>query len=772
MSIKKSILLRIQTANLVITGIAVVIVLQIINVQFLQGEYWQQRADEMGLQYRTKKATRGTIYAENGIMLAASIPLYKVSFDPMIMTEEMYRKNIDTLCKILTNFFPDKKYKDYLAKINEARKAKKRYLVLSSRPITFTEKQRLSSYPIFKERQNKGGILFEKVEERTYPFGSLAARTIGFVNENKEGAGLEMSFEKLLSGTDGKALYQKITGGEWKPVGTGTRINPINGNDIYTTIDINLQDVAQEELSEYMSKYSAKYGCVVVMEVQTGAIKAMVNLGKEKNEYRENYNYAIGDQGSIDPGSTFKTASMLALLEDSTALKLEDTLDTGNGLFRYYDREMKDTRIGGWGKQTIQQVLENSSNIGVSKLITRHFGKKIDKYLEYLNKFGLNKDLEKNLKLSGIAKPYIKTPKDATWSGVTLPWMSIGYELRLSPLQMLTFYNAIANNGYLASPYLVKMVKRNDEILEEYKPIIEKNPIAKNASIQKIKTMLEGVVERGTATTIKSKKFKIAGKTGTSQKLNARGRYIKKYHTSFVGYFPAEKPKYSCIVVIDEPEGSEQYGGDVSAPVFKAIAEKLYAQDIDVKTENVAKRDISLFYNDLPTQQVTFAADAKNIFDFLKIPTMPDKNKEWVKINPGKYQIDWEEQNIKSNAIPNVKGMSLRDAIYVLENIGLKVFYTGKGRVKTQSLMPGSPFRKGEKIIIQLEGGWKPPTYKKPLRKKKDTTNREQKEIIIDTTKTQRPVRNQNIRPKNNNQNKTRLPNNRIKNSLNEFREE
>lgn len=722
--IKESILVRIQTANLIITGIAVVIFLQILNIQFLQGEYWQSRADEMGLQYRTKKATRGTIYAENEIMLATSIPLYKVSLDPMIINSELYRTKIDTLTKLLSTFFKDKKPKEYLAKINEARRLKKRYIVLSPRPITFTERQALAQWPIFNDKQNKTGVLFEKVEERTYPFTGLAGRTIGFVNENNDGAGLEMSFHKALSGVNGKALYQKITGGDWKPVGTGTRINPINGNDIYTTIDINLQDIAQESLAEYMSKHSAKYGCVVVMEVKTGAVKAMVNLGLEKDEYKENYNYAIGDQGSIDPGSTFKTASMLAMLEDST-YSLQDTIDTGNGFYKYYDREMKDTKVGGWGKQTFQQALENSSNIAVSRFVTKHFGKKIDKYLEYLDKFGLNTDLEKSFRLSGMAKSYIKTPKDPTWSGVTLPWMSIGYELRLSPLQMLTFYNAIANDGYLVAPYLVKMVKRNDEILEKYKPIINTNPIAKAASIQKIKTMLEGVVERGTATGIKSNKYKIAGKTGTSQKLNTRGKYIKKYHTSFVGYFPAEKPKYSCIVVIDEPQGTEQYGGDVSAPVFKLIADKLYAQDIDVKSESVAKREIGLFQNDLPNQQVSYGEDAKSIFDFLQVPSMTIKNKQWVKASAGKYEIDWEDMSIKSTtSVPSVKGMSLRDALYVLESKGLKVAYTGKGRVKTQSLMPGSALKKGDKIIIQLEGGWKNDVYQHKKIIPKDTTQK------------------------------------------------
>ncbi len=704
MRIKESILARVKFVFILVSILAGLIVIQIINVQWVQGQHWRQVAQDIGLMYRVKKAPRGNIYSADGEMLATSIPLYKLSIDPTIVSEDLYVQGIDSLSKLLSNFFEDKSAREYLLKINDARRQKKRYLILSPTLITFSDKKEMSEWPIFREGQLGGGVLFEKIEERSYPFGEVARRTIGFVNENGKGAGLEISFDKQLAGRDGRAIYQKIAGGEWKPINEGTQIRPQDGFDIQTTLDINVQDLAHQKLKDALIKHNAKHGSVIVMEVSSGEITAMVNLGRIKpGQYEENYNYAIGDQGSDDPGSTFKTASMMALLEDTT-LTLRDTIETGGGSFRYFDRVMKDTRYGGWGRITVQQSLELSSNIGVSRLVSRHFGRKSDKYIEYLEKFGLTTPLEKYIKLDGTAKPYIKNPRDNTWSGVTLPWMSVGYEMRVSPLQILTFYNAIANNGYLVKPLLVKKIKKTGESIDVFKAEVSSQPICSEATLEKIKTMLEGVILRGTAKNIKSSSFSIAGKTGTSQKLNKRGQYIKKYKTSFVGYFPADNPKYSCIVVIDEPQGADQYGGDVSAPVFKQIAEALYTRDVDVQSQKVLKRETSLFQTNLPKNQVSNYEDVHTILKELKISTVrPEDGADWVKPNPQRMAVTWDAHKIEPNKVPNVKGLSLRDALYILENRGLKVFYTGFGRVKTQSLMPGSALTVGSKIIIQLE---------------------------------------------------------------------
>lgn len=704
MRIKQSILARVKLVFIIISVLAGLIVVQIINVQWVQGQHWRQVAQDIGLMYRVKEAPRGNIYSAGGELLATSIPLYKLSMDPTIMSETVYVQGIDSLSRLLSNFFQDKSPREYLLKITDARRQNKRYLILSPDFITFSDKKEMSEWPIFREGQLAGGVLFEKIEERNYPFGELARRTVGFVNENGKGAGLEISFDKQLAGRDGRAIYQKIAGGEWKPVNEGTQIRPQNGFDIQTTIDINIQDLAHQKLKEALIKNKAKHGCVVVMEVSTGEITAMVNLGRVKpDQYEENYNYAIGDQGSDDPGSTFKTASMMALLEDTT-LTLRDTIETGGGSYRYFDRVMRDTHYGGWGRITLQQSLELSSNIGVSRLVSRHFGRKSEKYVEYLQKFGLTTPLEKYIRLDGTAVPYIKNPRDNTWSGVTLPWMSVGYEMRVSPLQILVFYNAIANNGYLVNPLLVKKIKKTGEDIQEFKAEVSANPICSASTLDKIKIMLEGVVLRGTAKNIQTKDFTIAGKTGTSQKLNRRGQYIKKYKTSFVGYFPANNPKYSCIVVIDEPQGADQYGGDVSAPVFKAIAEALYARDIDVQSQKIIKRETTLFQTNLPTNEVSKYEDVQTILQELKISSVkPEDGSDWVSPSPQRMAVTWKAHKIEPNKIPNVKGLSLRDAIYILENRGLKVFYSGYGRVKTQSLMPGSALTVGSKIVIQLE---------------------------------------------------------------------
>jgi len=711
MSIKRAILARVRITFLILSGVGLAIAIQIMNLQWLQGAYWHDKAKESGLKYRIKKATRGNIYADDGVLLATSIPLYKVAIDPVIIPEEVYKTKLDSLTKLLAAFFKDKPARDYVMRINEARKAKKRYVQFGNRPITFTEKQQLEKWPIFREKQNGVSVMFEKVEERTYPFEALAARSVGYVNELDEGVGIEISFQKELGGTDGRALYQRLTGGEWKPVGSGVRVRPTDGQDVYTTLNVNIQYLVHEALMKGVKEHKAKYGCAVVMEVATGEIKAIANLGRVKTDeldddaepiykYVENYNYALGDQVSDAPGSTFKTASILALLEDTT-INLTDTIDIGNGTYQYYDRVMQDAK-GLPQRITVQQAFEQSSNVGVSLLVSRHFGRKESKYVDYLQKFKLSTPLE-SVRLVGLAKPYIKTPQDPTWSGVTLPWMSVGYETKISPLQVLAFHNAIANNGFFVFPRLVRAVRMQDQTMAKYPFLREEKPLCTPQNLQKIRTMLEGVVERGTAKGIKTDKYKIAGKTGTSKKLNDRGRYVQKYRTSFVGYFPADRPKYSCIVVIDEPQGAEQYGGDVSAPVFRDIADRLYAQDADVQSKPELKRDAPLFQTNLPTTHAGYIDDFKNICDELNISTQPKTTEEIVSPVPGRYTVDWQARKMSSNTIPNVKGLTLRDAIFMLENKGLRVFVKGQGRVKTQSLAVGSPLRKGEKIIINLE---------------------------------------------------------------------
>ncbi len=690
MNIKQSILLRTRIAFVGVSFICFLIAFRILYIQLIDGERWEQTSIDTGLQYRTTRATRGNIYSANGELLATSIPLFKLSFDPTIIENVVYQKGIDSLCILLSNFFQDNTPAEYKRKINNARTTKKRYLILNSTPINYHVKKTMEKWPIFREGQMKGGILFEKIDDRSYPYAGLGKRMVGYINEEYKGVvGLEISFEEALAGIAGQAVYQRISGGEWKPITDFTQIQSQDGYDIHTTIDMGIQEIAHNYLKDALLEHQGDFGCVIVMEVQTGHIKAMVNLGKEKKgdttEYIEKYNYAIGDQGSTDPGSTFKLASMLALFEDSP-LQLKDSVNAFGGTFGFYGRVMRDT--GGYGLVTAQKAFELSSSIGVSRLVVNHFGEKPSAYIDYLYKFGLGNPL--GFQLLGESDPYIKTPSDATWSGTTLPWMSVGYELKIAPIHTLAFYNAVANKGKLIQPIIVKSIKQANQTIQSISAKVINPKICSDSSLQKANVILQGVVERGTATAIKTSQYKIAGKTGTSQKIK-NGRYVKEYYTSFCGFFPADAPRYTMIVVIDSPKG-KYYGADVAAPVFRNIADKLFIKDLEIQQNLNAliQRSAFLVNEGLPKEQVSNHKDIEIISQILGMQSIFKTASEWVIPIDQKVAIDWEERKINQNKVPNLIGMSLRDALFLLENRGFKVHISGQGRVKSQSIMPGS----------------------------------------------------------------------------------
>ena len=656
-------------------------------------------ADEIGLQYRTIKATRGNIYSDNNSLLATSLPFYKVAFDPTIAKKALFNQHIDSLTWLLSRHFKTHSQLYFKRKIVNARKSNRKYVVLSKKKIDFREKKMMAEWPIFREGRLKGGVIFEKVGKRFRPFEGLGLRTIGYLNEDNYGAGIEYSFNDKLSGKDGKALFQKIAGGDWKPVLNGSEVRPEEGLDIETTIDINLQDVANAALLSALQNLKADYGSVVVMEVKTGEIKAISNLTRyEKRghvDYREIYNYAVQD--ATEPGSTFKLASMMALLEDSNTL-LSDSVDTGNGKYKYHDRTMPDDKRGGYGKITVRDVFEKSSNIGTSKLIYNHFGANPQKYVDYLNSFGLNSPLD--FQLVGEGLPYIKDLEDKSWSGTTLPWMSIGHELLQTPLQTLTFYNAVANNGKMIQPILVKRVSKAGKTITDFNSMVFNKKICSDATLARLKELLEGVVERGTAKNIRDSHYKIAGKTGTAKKVKEGGGYKREYYTSFCGYFPAEQPKYSCIVVIDNPKGFKQYGSDVAAPVFKEIADKIYS--LDIKMHEPVADEFETEKGIFPVIQAGRHEDLKMICNELGIANHSYTEEEWVKAERTTGYVKWRANEISPGQVPDVTGMTLRDALYILENNGLSVRHKGIGRVKYQSHQPGAKAVKGSTITLKL----------------------------------------------------------------------
>ncbi|XWN35217.1 MAG: penicillin-binding protein [Roseivirga sp.] len=700
MAFKHTILLRTRIAFLAVFLFAIAITFKLVYIQFFQGARWKKAAEVTGLEYRPIKATRGNIYAADGSLLATSLPFYRVALDPCIVDDATFQAHIGELSQLLASFYQDKSAATYQELIQNARQAGRRYLVLNKRHINYAEKNEMSQWPIFCQGRWQGGVVFEKTEKRVRPFQELAARTIGYVNENEYGPGLEYTFHQDLKGLDGKALYQKTVGGNWKMIHNGAANRPVPGYDITTTIDINLQDVAHSSLLEALQASQAQYGCAMVMEVQTGEIKAMANLGRTASgQYAESYNYAAGNQGTTEPGSTFKLVSMLALLEE-TSVALTDTIDTGEGEFQFYDKVMKDVKRSGFGELTVQEVFEKSSNVGMSRLIDEAFGDHPQKFVDYVHKLGLHKPL--GFQIVGEGVPLVKKPGRPGWSGVTLHWMSIGYALKITPLQTLTLYNAVANNGKMVRPFIVKNIKQANRVVKTFQGGVLNKKICSDATLQKLKVLLEGTIAQGTARKIRHSFYKTAGKSGTANKV-VDGKYTKDTSITFVGYFPAEAPRYSCLVLMDSPKGYAWHFGADIARVFKNIVDKIAAQDLTLR-DSVAVSDTSP--KDVPLIRAGKHQDLVQLCDQLTIACdHQEETADWVRSRVEEDRLVWQSNgNPGPGQVPHVVGMKLRDALFLLESRGLKVVVQGPqgGIVKTQSLLPGTSITPGRSLTLQM----------------------------------------------------------------------
>jgi len=694
-NIKKSILVRVRVAFLGIMIFAICVAAKIGHIQVVDGSKWEKLSEEINFDYKKVKATRGNIYSDNGSLLATSLPFYKVAIDPTLASPEIFRAGIDSLSFLLSGYYRDRSAAEYKQMLKDARTAGKQYLVLNRKQINYQAKKEMMSWPIFRNGRYRGGVIFEKIDVRYRPFSNLSRRTVGFVNEDGKGAGLEYSFDDVLGGQDGEALFQKIAGGTWKPVFDGNNTKAINGLDIHTTIDINLQDVAETSLYNAMQKHNADDGTVVVMEVKTGHIKAISNLSSDGHGgFYEKFNHAVG--GSMEPGSTFKLVTMLALLED-TNLQLDDTINTGNGEYTFYNRKVRDHHEGGYGKITVQQSFELSSNVAMAKLTDKYFGTKPSRFLEYVDNLKLSKPL--GVQVSGEAYPKIPRPNSKDWSGITLPWMAYGYGLEMTPLHTLTLYNAIANDGKMIKPVFVTSVSKADNVKRDFETERIAGKICSNNTLNKLKLLLEGVVENGTAMNLKNAHYRIAGKTGTAQIL-INGKYEKRYITSFVGYFPAHAPKYSAIVLIKNPRGFYQYGNNVAGPVFKDIADNIYSRDINLHLA-MEKRQVQepgVF----PVIRAGNQEELTRLSNELGISNHSSTEEEWIRATKNGNAVVWKKNEVVKDHVPDVMGMTYRDAVYLLEKSGLQVSFEGKGRVTQQSLTPGTKVSKGSRIYVRL----------------------------------------------------------------------
>jgi cell division protein FtsI (penicillin-binding protein 3) len=674
---------------------AVAVVVKISHIQFVQGEEWAAMGERISFDYKRVKATRGNIYSDNGSLLATSLPFYKIAFDASIPSEEVFREGVDSLALQLSRFFKDRSKTDYKRMLIDARTSGKQYVILNRKRINYQQKKEMTTWPIFREGRLRGGAIFEKIDVRYHPFTNLSRRTVGFINENDKGAGLEYSFKDELGGQDGFAYYQKIAGGVWKPIYDANNVKAINGLDLQTTLDINLQDVTETALHEAMVQHNAEDGLVVVMDVKTGEVKAISNLSNNgKGQFSEKFNFATGQL--FEPGSTFKLLTMIALLEDSP-VELSDSIDTGNGEFNFYNKTVRDHEEGGFGMVSVQEAFEYSSNVAMAKLVDKHFGLRPQKFVDYLDRLKQSQPL--GIQIAGEPVPKIKRPGEKGWSGISLPWMAYGYGFETTPLHTLALYNAVANNGVMIKPIFVRSVKKADEEEESYRTEVLNNSICSDKTLQKLRLLLEGVVENGTAKNIRGTHYRIAGKTGTAQMLE-KGRYAKKYITSFVGYFPAHAPKYSAIVLIKNPRGWYQYGSNVAAPVFKEIADNIYARDINLHQPMTEEKYISS--DVLPVIRGGRQQELTLVCNELGISNHSQTEEEWVRSSRNGMGVNWRNASITRGRVPDVTGMTFRDALYLLESHGLKVSHDGEGRVVRQSIVAGSSVQKGGNIYLKL----------------------------------------------------------------------
>ncbi|MGM5630499.1 penicillin-binding protein [Apibacter raozihei] len=648
---RKNILARAYLVAAFILLFAVLVFARLIFIQTHDTEKYKNLAQTTNFRNVEVKAARGNLYASDGILLATSITKYDIYLDMKTIRNELYQNNVTILCDSLQKMF-GKPSHYYYKVLNEGRRSKNQYMKLA-KGLDYEQFARLRNFPILNKGQNKGGFIVERRIERIKTITGFGNRTLGFDNE-KGKSGLEGAFSSYLKGKNGREIQQRINQKQWKPI--NIEMEPLDGDDVYTTIDMRIQDIAYSALQDQLEKSEANHGCAVVMDVKTGKIVAMTNLQRTKNgDYDDLRNFAVWE--AAEPGSTFKSISMLALLDDGY-VGPETTVDIGTGSWNYYKHVVRDDH--GHGTITLSQVLSQSSNVGIAKTVTKYYSKNPKDFLNKVNSWGIN--TKTGIDIPGESSPFI--PKyDKTWSPVTLAWMSFGYGVKLTPLQILTFYNGIANNGVLMKPQLLDKIERKGETVRKFTPEILDKKMASEKAISDLKKMLTYAVETGTSRSIYTPNLSMAGKTGTAQVEYWNKGKGRLYQASFCGFFPAENPEYSCIVVINKPKKGF-YGAQVAAPVFKEIAGKVYLK----KPLNLPKED--------NTKQ---SVNIESLITKVNKPTI----------------------NTATTLVPNVVGYYGKDAIPALENLGLKVVYTGQGKVKEQSIT-GYPLKKGMTIYLKL----------------------------------------------------------------------
>ena len=653
---KKQILNRVYLFTGFMFLIAIAIGYNLVRIEFVEGEKYRQLAEQGTVKTFEIPANRGNVYTSDGSLLATSITKYDIRMDALTVSEDDFEGGIKSLSESLSNVL-GKSSSYYENKIRKARVNKNRYLFITKN-LNYNDYLEFKEFSIFKLGTYRGGFIVEQRTVREHPIGKIAERAVGY-DDYRGRVGIEGSFYEYLRGKSGKRLKQKIAKGQWKPLNDNNEIEPIDGKDIITTIDLNIQDIAHHALLRQLEYFNADHGSVVVMETKTGEVRAISNLGRtSKGTYYEERNYAVYE--SHEPGSTFKLMSMVVALEDKV-IDTSSMVDTENGVISFYRRKVRDSRKGGYGTISAARAMEVSSNVGIVKIISENYQDNPEKFVNGLYKMNIGDKI--GLPIKGEGSPFIPDPKDKkVWNGLSLPWMAFGYGVLLTPLQTLTFYNAIANNGIMVKPRFVREIRTQSNVVTKFENEIINPKICSQKTIDYVKDMMLNVVKRGTAENIYDANFSMAGKTGTCQTDYWKGE--TQYISSFAGYFPADNPKYSCIVVIHKPDKKiGYYGNVVAAPVFKQIAHKIYS--------------------DTPVQdEVSVGSQIAEV------------NKD--------YNNYYNKANNTYKTVPDVKDMPGMDAISLLENLGLVVNFKGVGKVRKQSIKAGNEIKQGEIITLEL----------------------------------------------------------------------
>ncbi|MDR6784711.1 cell division protein FtsI (penicillin-binding protein 3) [Pedobacter africanus] len=700
MNIRDNILLRVYLAFGLIVLFAVAVLIRLFDVQFVEGHKWRAMADSLSTKYINVEAARGNIYSVDGSLLATSIPEYELRMDMFaggIQDDEVFNEKVDSLAYRLSQFFKDKTPKEYSRYLRSARRDSARYLLIK-RKVGYQELKTIRTFPLYNIGKYTGGLIAVQQNKRIRPFKFLAARTIGYKNENvPNGVGLEGAFGNYINGESGKRLVQRIAGGVWMPVNDEAEVAPREGADIISTIDINMQDLAQSALERQLILSDADHGTVILMEVKTGEVRAVANYSRvSKGVYEEKFNYAIG--GSQDPGSTFKLASYMALLEDKK-IDTNTMVATGDGTYRIPSHTIKDSH-GGIGTVTVMKAFEQSANTAVAKLVNQHYQDNPSQFTDHLYDIHMNERL--GLQIPGETRPVIKNPKFKDWNkNMTLPQMAYGYEMQITPLQMLAFYNAVANDGKYIAPIFVKEIRRLGNPIEQFQARVISEQICSEKTLKKLQAMLEAVVTKGTGKLMGSPLYRVAGKTGTAQVADGNRGYKGKrsYQASFCGYFPADKPKYSIMVSINGPKNG-YYGATVAGPVFKEIADRIYASDMEMYN-NIPEHLAGNTTN--PEAKAGESKAVKAVYKALGVKALYAAKSDYFNSIDTNNGVSYEEHSSVKGVMPNVNGMGLKDALYLLGNAGLKTKVRGSGRVISQSIPAGNKIGRGLLVQIDLQ---------------------------------------------------------------------